>query len=277
MNSPVCHIAAPNTNMTGRKRNNNNNNSPSNGNNGNSTALTVRQRRPAPARLIQQPRYSKTAPAAMGGITSKQRGTLPLSVGMGRKMVVQNYELIASVKSFATDTFASLLSSYTCNPGIAGFTPWLSGLALQYSKFNWKTLRFIYVPKVPTAIPGQAFIMVGYDPADTAPANIADVAVTDSSSIGPVWVGGGINQEKAFRSNLGIDEAIFVDVDCKSLTQPYYYVRKQAGLDADTKPFVLFFGTAGALTGVGAYGATGDIYVAYTVELFEPVQAALNI
>lgn len=227
--------------------------------------------------LPQQVRYSKTAPAAMGGITSKQRSTLPLSAGMGRKMVVQNYELISSVKGFATDTFANLLSSYTCNPGIAAFVPWLSTVALNYSKFCWKYLRFIYVPKVATSIPGQAFIMASYDPSDSAPTAIADVAVSDSSSIGPTWIGGGINQEKAFRTDLGIDEAIFVDVDCKSFTQPYYYVRKQAGLDADTKPCLLYFGTAAALTGVGAYGATGDVYVAYSVELFEPVQPALNV
>jgi hypothetical protein len=221
------------------------------------------------------PRHSKTAPAAMGGVTTKQRSVLPLSAGMGRKMVVQNYELIASLKSNATDTFASLLSSYTCNPGIALFVPWLSTLALNYSKFAWKYLRFIYVPKVATSIPGQAFIEISYDPADTAPTSLADVAVSDSSSIGPTWIGGGINQEKAFRTTLGVDEAVFVDVDCRSFTQPYYYVRKQAGLDADTKPCILYFGSAAALNGL-TYGGTGDIYVAYSVELFEPVQAALN-
>jgi len=227
------------------------------------------------AKLIQQPRYSKTAPAAMGGITTKQRSTLPLSVGMGRKMVVQNYELVTGYKSFATDTFASLFSAFTCNPGIAGFVPWLSTLALNYSKFSWKSVRFIYVPKVPTSIAGQAYIMVSYDPSDAAPTSIADVAVSDSSSIGPVWIGGGINQEKAFRTGLGVDEAIFVDVDCKSLTQPNYFVRKQAGLDADTRPFIVYAGTAAAANGA-TFGGTGDLYIAYTVELSEPVQSALN-
>jgi len=235
--------------------------------------------RPAPKTLALPvaPRFSKTAPAAMGGITTKQKSALPITVGMGRKMVVQNYERISSVKGNATDTFANLLSSYTCNPGIAAFVPWLSTIALNYSKFRWLSLRFLYVPKVPTSVPGQAYIEVGYDPSDTAPTSVSDVAVTDSSSIGPVWIGGGINTEKAFRSDLGVDEAIFVDADCKGFTQPYYYIRTQGGLDADSKPCLLYFGTAAALTGVGAYGATGDIYVAYKVELFEPVQSALNV
>jgi hypothetical protein len=259
MNSPVSCLRDPIQNMTNKM------NKKSKNNGGGKQ----------PARQAQ--RTSNTAPAAMGGITTKQRSMLPISVGVGRRMVVQNYEMIASLKGFTTDTFASLLSSYTCNPGIAAFTPWLSTIALNYSKFAWKSLRFIYVPKVPTSIPGQAFISVAYDPLDTAPTAVADIAVTDSSSIGPVWEGGGINQEKAFRPSLSLDKCIYVDVDCKSFTQPYFYVRKQAGVDADTRPCVLYFGSAAALTGVGAYGATGDVYIAYSVELFEPVQAALNV
>lgn len=239
-------------------------------NNKRSQAKNVRNNIPRPPA-----RYSKTAPAAMGGITTKQRSMLPLIAGAGKRMVVQNYELVTSLKSFATDTFASLQTSFTVNPGIVGFVPWLGTLALQYSKFRWLTLRFLYVPKVPTSIPGQAYIQVNYDPADSPPTNIADVAVTDSSSIGPVWIGGGINQEKAFRTSLNIDEAIFVDVDCSKLTQPYYYVRKQTGLDADSKPMVLIVGSSGALNGL-TYGNTGDIYVAYSVELLEPTQPGLN-
>lgn len=229
----------------------------------------------APARPMRT--GGNVAPAAMGGITSKGANTLPVFAGVGRKMVVQNYELITAYKNFATDTFASLLSGFTCNPGIAAFTPWLSTIALNYSKFKWKTLRFIYVPAVATSIPGSAYINVSYDPADTPPTSLADVAVSDSSSIGPVWVGGGINSEKAFRTNLGIDEAIFVDVDCRILTQPFYYVRKQAGLDADSKPLVIYCGTQGALNGAANYGGTGSLYVAYTVELYEPVASTLNV
>lgn len=220
-------------------------------------------------------RRSRTAPVAMGGITTKQQSAMPLFAGIGRRMIVQNYELVSSYASFATDTFASLQTGKTCNPGIASFVPWLSAIALSYSKFRWKSLRFIYVPKVSTTTPGQVYINISYDPADGNPTTLAQVAVADSSSIGPTWIGGGINQEKAFRSDLGVDEAVFVDVDVKSLTQPYYYVRLQGGLDADSKPLVVWYGSTGALNGA-TYGNTGDLYVAYTIELFEPVAPALN-
>lgn len=255
MNSPVSCLLDPIQNMAPtKKKNKNKNTNP-------------------PARPMRT--GGNLAPAAMGGITSKGASSMPVFAGVGRKMVVQNYEQISTLKSNAANTFALLLSSYTCNPGIAAFAPWLSTIALNYSKFKWKTLRFIYVPNVPTSIPGSAFINVSYDPADGSPTSLADVAVADSSSIGPAWVGGGINAEKAFRPNLGIDEAIFVDVDCKSLTQPYYYVRKQAGTDADTKPLVLYYGSIDVANG-GNYGGSGAVYVAYTVELFEPVASSLN-
>jgi hypothetical protein len=256
MNSPVSCLPDPIQNMAPvKKKNNKKNTNP-------------------PARPMRT--GGNMAPAAMGGITSKGASSLPVFAGVGRKMVVQNYELITTYKTNSTDTFASLLLGFTCNPGIVAFTPWLATIALNYSKFKWKSLRFIYVPSVPTSIPGSAYINMSYDPSDTPPASLADVAVSDSSSIGPVWVGGGINSEKAFRPNLGIDEAIFVDVDCKTLTQPYYYVRKQAGLDADSKPLVVYCGTQGALNGASNYGGTGQLYVAYTVELFEPVASTLN-
>lgn len=256
MNSPVSCLPDPIQNMSTMKPKN------------------VRPKKGAPTR---PPRTGGAmAPAAMGGITSKGSSSLPVFAGVGRKMVVQNYELVGTLKTFATDTFGNLLSSFTCNPGIAAFTPWLSALALNYSKFKWKTLRFIYVPNVATSIPGTAFIDVSYDPADGAPTSIAQVAVADSSSLGPAWVGGGINSEKAFRPTLGIDDAIFVDVDCKSLTQPYYYVRTQAGLDADSKPLILYYGSAGVANGA-LFGGSGSVYVAYTIELFEPVASALNV
>jgi len=216
------------------------------------------------------------APAAMGGITSKQHSTMPVFAGVGRKMIVQNYESISVLKNFATNTFASLQTSQSINPGIASTFPWLSSIALNYSKYKFKTLRFLYVPNVPTSIGGSAYIYLSYDSKDTAPASLANVAVADSSSIGPAWVGGGINAEKAFRPDLGIDECIFVDADVKSFTQPYYYVRTQAGLDTDSVPLVLYFGSDSALNGSANYGGTGTVYVSYTVELFEPVLAALN-
>jgi hypothetical protein len=259
MNSPVSCLPDPIQNMAPlkktKKKNTSSNNAP-----------------PRPLRTS-----GVRAPAAMGGITSKAGSTMPVFAGIGRKMVVQNYEAISVLKNVPTNTFALLQTSQSVNPGIASTFPWLSTIALNYSKYKFKMLRFIYVPNVPTSIGGSAYIYLSYDSTDQQPASLANVAVADSSSIGPAWVGGGINAEKAFRPNLGIDECIFVDADVRNFTQPYYYVRTQAKTDTDSTPLVLYFGSDSALNGTANYGGTGTVYVSYTVELFEPVLASLNL
>lgn len=257
MNSPVSCLPDPIQNMTKKKNNR-----------GKDVLKSVRG--------MGQTRRDRVAiPAAMGGVYNKGADAMPLSVGIGKSMTVQNYEFVATLPGFATNTFANLIQGFTCNPGIAAFVPWLSTIALNYSKFRWKFLRFMYVPAVPTSIPGTVFLNASYDPLDTTPTSVADLAVTDSSSIGPAWVGGGINAEKAFRKNLNVDDAIFIDIDVKRLSQPYYYVRKQAGLDADSRPLVIYSGSYNTLNG-SSYGATGGLYVSYVCELFEPVAASLN-
>lgn len=211
-----------------------------------------------------------SVPAAMGGVISKQDSTLPLQAGIGRKMIVQNYELVTAFPT--QDAVAAYKKlAITANPGILGAFPWLSTVALSYSKFNWKFLRFMYVPQVATSTAGVVFINAMYDAADTQPPTLASVAQSSNSSIGPAWQGGGINAEKAFRADLGIDEMIFIDVDCKAWTQPYFYVRKQAGTDADTKPCVIVYGNDAS---VPALLTPGSLYVAYICELLEPVDSS---
>nr|WRQ65502.1 structural protein [Tolivirales sp.] len=212
------------------------------------------------------------APAAMGGITSKQRSALPLQAGTGRQMLVQNYELVSAYPT--QDAIAVFKkSALTINPGLVATFPWLSNIALSYSKFCFKFLRFIYVPQVATNTPGVVFIDILYDSADAKPSTLQSVAQSESSSIGPAWQGGGINAEKAFRKDLGIDEMIFVDVDCSSWTQKYYYCRKNAGLDADTQPGVVCFGNDAS---VPALTTPGALYAAYVVEFKEPLDATTN-
>lgn len=212
------------------------------------------------------------APAAMGGITSKQKSALPLQAGMGRQMLVQNYELVSA---FPTQDAVAVFkkSALTVNPGLVATFPWLSAIALSYSKFCFKFLRFIYVPQVSTSTNGVVFIDILYDASDAKPTTLASVAQSESSSIGPAWQGGGINAEKAFRKDLGIDEMIFVDVDCNAWSQKYYYVRKNAGLDADSQPAVVCFGNDAS---VPALTTPGALYAAYVVEFKEPLDPTTN-
>lgn len=212
------------------------------------------------------------APVAMGGVVSKNNSYLPLTAGIGRMMTVQNYELS---RTFPTQAAVPAFNNQalTINPGISSAFPWLSAIALNYSKFRFRFLRYMFVPQVPTTVAGVCYINIAYDFADSAPANLAQVSQSDSSTIGPVWHGGGINADKAFSKELGVDEMIYCDVDCTKFTQPFYYVRTQANTDADTKPALVNYGID---VSVPATITPGQLYVAYIVDLFEPVANALN-
>nr|WRQ64957.1 structural protein [Sobelivirales sp.]WRQ65712.1 structural protein [Tolivirales sp.] len=252
MNSPVSCLPDPIQNMVKKK--------------------SKTQKRPR-ATLSRVPRFRGImAPAAMGGVVSKNQSNLPITAGIGRMMTVQNYELSRTFPTQAgTPAFNN--QGLTVNPGISSAFPWLSAIALNYSKFRFRFLRYMYVPQVPTTVAGVCYINISYDSADSTPSTLAQVSQSDSSTIGPVWHGGGINADKAFSKNLGVDEMIYCDVDCTKWTQPYYYVRSQGNTDADTKPAVVNYGIDSS---VPAAITPGQLYVAYIVDLFEPVASALN-
>jgi hypothetical protein len=221
-------------------------------------------------------------PAAMGVAVSRGgREFLPRFAAANGRCLVQNFELVRAFKAQSATgngNFASLQDSLTVNPGIATAFPWLSALALSYSKFKFKFLRYMYIPSVPTSIPGSVYIYTNYDAADAVPGSLAAVMTADGSSNGPVWMGGGINTEKAFRSNMNIADAVFVDIDLKQLTQPFYYVRTQAGVTEDSRPLVMIWGSD-SLTFAGPTTfnlSPGNLYVSYIVEFYDPVLSSLN-
>jgi len=185
-------------------------------------------------------------------------------------MLVQNYELVGS---FPTPAAGFATNNLQVNPGIAANFPWLSKIALNYSKFSWKYLRFMYVPAVSTTTAGTVFMICHYDNADSAPTSIGGVAQSNSSSLGPTWQGGGMSAIKAFRPDLYTDQGIYLDIDCKNLTQPWYYVRTAANVDADTVPLKVYYGVG---PDVAAGLAPGSLYVSYICALTEPVASTEN-
>lgn len=221
-------------------------------------------------------------PAAMGVAVSRGgRESLPRFAAANGRCLVQNFELVRAFKAqnaTGNGAFATLQDSLSVNPGIATAFPWCSAIALSYSKFKIKFLRYMYIPSVPTSVPGSVYIYSNYDSADAVPASLADVMTADGSSSGPVWMGGGINTEKAFRSNMNIADAVFVDIDLKQLTQPFYYVRKQAGISEDSRPLVMIWGSDSAtFAGPTTFNLSpGNLYVAYIIEFYDPVLSSLN-
>jgi hypothetical protein len=222
-------------------------------------------------------------PAAMGVTVSRGgRESLPRFAAANGRCLVQNFELVRPFKAqnaTGNQTFTGLQDALTVNPGIVTAFPWCSAIALSYSKFKLKFLRYMYIPSVPTSIPGSVYLYTNYDALDSAPASLANVMTADGSSNGPVWMGGGINTEKAFRSNMNIADAVFVDVDLKQLTQPFYYVRTQAGVTEDSRPLIMYWGSDSAtFAGSSTFNLSpGNLYVSYIIEFYDPVLSSLNV
>jgi len=249
MNSPVSCLPDPVQNMTKKK---------------NKSARRVAQRVPR----------QTFAPVAMGGNVTKQRTNLPLVSGIGKEMLVQNFELIGPYPTQAgTPIFQA--NNLRLNAGIVLNFPWLSNIALNYSKFSWRFLRFIYVPAVSTTTAGSVWMDCHYDNADSAPTTMAQVMQDDSSSSGPAWIGGSISAAKAFSKELLFDQMVYVDVDCTKFTQNWFYCRKTDGAtDADTIPAKFYYGNDSTIP---AAVIPGNLYVAYICAFTEPVAPAVNV
>jgi len=229
-------------------------------------------------------------PVGYGEVNRGRRANLPSMVMNGPNAVCKNYELISS---FQTGNAAFQESSVNLNPGITSVFPWLSSIARNYNKFRFLRLRFFFSGSCPTSTAGKVWIRLSYDPLDAAPTTLAEVMQSENSCSGPAWFGGTVSNEKAFDRNLAADANIYVDADCSRFSLPWYVIRNT---DAATRLALTGAPTGGigtlALSGSTidntsvpcrlSYGNNsvttstipGELYVAYEVELIEPVASS---
>lgn len=234
------------------------------------------------------------APVSYGMIQSKSKSN-PMGVITPTGCYVKNFEQVTTYPNTGGPAFR--IDGAIINPGLSGSFPWLSGMASNYQKFKFHYLRYFYSSAVSTATAGSAFLTLQYDYLDSAPTTLAQVATSDTSSIGPVWFGGAVNQEKAFDMSLNGDANVYIDVDVTKFPSDWYFVRTAAtginpssggtlggvipaGLtftqgsysDVDAIPGRIYYGTSG-VTGANP----GYLYASYIVEFIEPVDPTLNI
>jgi hypothetical protein len=240
--------------------------------------------------------YSATAPPTAYGGLPLRKEPLPMFLGSSGMMYVQNYEMVGSVTNVSGPAFS--IQGFVCNPGLTTSFPWLAGMASSYQKFKFEFLRYLYIPAVPTTTSGNSWLYLEYDYEDAGPTSLAEVAVSNEASICPVWQGGAIDPEIAFRRGLSVRDIMHVDVDVKNLSQPWYYVRDtQEGVspssggalsgtipvglgftpgsiaDSAGRPVTLYYGTNGVANTVST---AGYLYVAYKVIFSSPTSPAIQ-
>lgn len=216
-----------------------------------------------------------TVPAAGGAIVRRGRQT-PLLRTLGECTFVQNTEVLFTFTGgagFSTSRFAL----------IPGLGLWMDGVAVNFSKFAWRHLRFIYVPQTSTSSSGTIALSLGYDMDDAAPLSIVAAQQAYHSVSSPVW--GGFDGVGTLH-NYGpiMPGAVAMDVDVTRFgtesNYKYYPYITVAEFNAIPTLFQQNIYSPGYIDITAAGGSVsstgGAVFVQYIIELIEPVNKLMN-
>lgn len=196
----------------------------------------------------------------------------------GNGTIVQNVEVAANVAVSATVGNQVV----QCNPVQVG--AWLTGLAANYSKWRWRSLRFFYVPVCPTSTPGSIHMGLQYDNVDAAPSTVATISALSEYTTGPVWNGfEAASALSRFKSGVP-GGSVCVCVDVTRAARPWYPYITQASFQAQANIAVslsnefsparlIILTSDGPVVAVSA----GRVYAQYEIELIEPIAASTNL
>lgn len=84
----------------------------------------------------------------------------------GKSCRVQHKEFIQNVSGTTNFTVALFLA---LNPGLAGTFPWLANIANNFEQYRAHMVRFCYLTRTGTNIPGSVMIAPDYDASDVQP------------------------------------------------------------------------------------------------------------
>lgn len=108
--------------------------------------------------------------AAAAAYSSPFQGRAPRVTQGPRSCRVVHRELIASITGSVA--FAAPFQ-FEINPGVSATFPWLAIMAQAWEQYEFNSLKFNYVTRTGTNIPGSVMLVPDYDAADAAPANVS--------------------------------------------------------------------------------------------------------
>jgi hypothetical protein len=137
------------------------------GKNNSSNAQGNRPRRQDNARRQSSQQGTFNNPIGASAAYSTGVSTTRPKISMGSNMCnVKHKEFIGNVAGTTAFTQAFGLA---INPGIAATFPWLSNIAQNWQAYRFKKLRFYYLTRTGSNIPGSVILCPDYDAADSAP------------------------------------------------------------------------------------------------------------
>jgi len=227
----------------------------------NNVQKSVAQSRKMASYLGDSPRQSVLAtrvPAARGAVIRPGGARIK---SQGAKVYICNTEVAVNTLTIAAAGAASI----GVTPLIPSSFAWLTGVAQNYSQWNWRYLKISYIPFCSTSTAGRFGMGLTYDAGDTTATTMAQVIQLDRSVVAPVW---GTNDKS-------VD--IIVPTD-RLFGKNYRYINgaNYGALASATDknvycPALVMYGTDS-----GVAGSAGTLMVEYEVELFDPMVSALN-
>lgn len=155
--------------------------------------------------------------------------------------------------------------------------PWGAGLAINFSKYRFLKLRYIYIPMCSVNTPGGLTLGVEYETSDSTPTTLAQASALFGAVSSAYW--GGIEGTAMLGDiNRVANGAVYVDVDVKRAQKPWYPFTTSTNYAASTVKNTFSMGQVVAVCDGGPTPnvAAGRIYVQYRIELVEPIPSALN-
>jgi hypothetical protein len=172
--------------------------------------------------------------------------------------------ITVSHREFFTDALGSTiynLQSFFANPGNSSIFPWLSTIAVNFSKFRFRSLIFEYEPMASTSTTGTVGLAFDPNSYDSIPPGKAAFYSFANSVRSAPW------------------QAVSLSVALGNMRQPPggFFVWNGTGappnerLEYLTGQFMYLTDQQSA-TGI----AVGEIYVRYVIDLYQPLQAGVT-
>lgn len=203
------------------------------------------------------------APAATSySLSSKS----PVMTHTPKGTIVTHRELFDQMQTSnsLTPSFGyDVVNYWTLNPGNASLFPWLSHVALAYEFYQFRNLRFVYVPRTGTSTAGVAVLAIEPDADDL----VTDLDIPATSLTARQWM---TSMQSTVEGSLW--NAITLTVPSSILSKfPQRHTRSLEAHDHTVDPRTADIGKfIGALFGGPQNTWAGDLFVEYTVELSVP-------
>lgn len=153
---------------------------------------------------------------------------------------VTGLEYLADMGSSNVGTFQA--GSVNLNPGIVANFPWLSGMAILFSKYKYRALRLHFIPSVATSVAGNVCVSFVYDTEDAAATTMGSATACSRAVIGQAY------------------HPFYAEPDLKHNDLNWYYVDKTVSTARTVSQVIAIIATqSSTVTSVGSLYAEYDI------------------